>query len=147
LKLLATFLIGCVGIGIALQAAMNARMGRALEAPTFGALINFVVGGTLLSLITFSGLLGRGRIEGLAEAPWWAWLGGLFGATYITTTVIAVPRIGTALVFAAVIAGQLIGALLIDSFGWLGVPRQPLSFSRALGVILLVSGVLLIQRG
>ena len=41
--------------------------------------------------------------------------------------------------------GQLGAALALDTFGWLGLPRLPLSPTRILGALLLLAGVLLIQ--
>ena len=59
---------------------------------------------------------------------------------------IAVPRVGAAVTFAAVIAGQLIGALILDGLGWLDVAQVPLYPWRLLGAILLLVGVILIQQ-
>ena len=67
------------------------------------------------------------------------------GAFYVTFVVLAVPRIGTALVVGASVLGQLGQALALDTFGWLGVPRLPLSPTRIAGAVLLLAGVLLMQ--
>lgn len=139
-------LVLAVGIGLAVQAAMNARMGAALASPIGGALVNFIVGLILLAVLLGSGLFGRLRIAGLGDAPWWAYLGGGIGAIFVTISVIAVPRVGAAVTFAAVIAGQLIGALLLDSLGWLEVTQVPLNPWRFLGAVLLLAGVVLIQQ-
>lgn len=66
-------LILAVGIGLAVQAAMNAKMGAALASPIGGALVNFVVGLVLLVAFLASGVFGRIRVAGLGEAPWWAY--------------------------------------------------------------------------
>ena len=68
------------------------------------------------------------------------------GALFVTTTVMAVPRVGTVATFGAIICGQFIGAVLIDTYGWLGVNPIPLSPTRILGVGLLVAGVFLVQQ-
>ncbi len=139
-------LIALAGVGLALQAAMNARMGLALGSPVASALISFIVGSALLAAALASGALGRARLAGLAEVPWWAYIGGALGAAFVTMAVLAVPRVGAAVTFAAVIAGQLIGAMCIDTFGWLGVTQMPLSPWRIAGIFLLLAGVCLIQR-
>lgn len=146
-RLLFLLAIAGAGVGLSVQAAANARMGSLLTVPTAGALVNFLVGTVALAAVTFSGVFGRAEVAEAASAPWWAWIGGLLGATYISLTVIAVPRVGAALTFAAVIAGQLVGSVLLDSTGWLGVPKMPVSATRILGVLLLFAGVLLVQRG
>ncbi len=139
-------LILAVGIGLAVQAAMNAKMGAALASPVGGALVNFLVGLALLVAVLASGMLGRVRFAGLSEAPWWAYLGGAIGAAFVTISVVAVPRVGAAVTFAAVIAGQLVGALILDSLGWLEVTQVPLNPWRLLGAVLLLVGVVLIQQ-
>lgn len=139
-------LILAIGAGLALQAAMNAKMGAALASPVGGALVNFIVGLVLLMAFLASGLFGRLRLTGLGEAPWWAYFGGAIGAAFVTISVVALPRVGAAVTFAAVIAGQLIGALILDSLGWLEVTQVPLNPWRLLGAVLLLAGVVLIQQ-
>lgn len=134
------------GMGLATQAAVNARLREAVGSPALSALISFLVGSTALALLTLSGVLGRGKLSALGPVPPWAWLGGLFGATYVCAAVVTVPRIGTALVIAGGVFGQLVAALALDSFGWLGVPRIPINPWRIVGAALLLAGVVLIQR-
>ncbi|MGZ8995634.1 MAG: DMT family transporter [Rhodospirillales bacterium] len=68
------------------------------------------------------------------------------GAAFVTISVIAVPRVGAAVTFDGVIAGQLIGALILDGLGWLEVAQVPLNPWRLLGAVLLLVGVVLIQQ-
>lgn len=138
--------IALAGVGLAVQAAANAHMGAVVQAPTWSALINFAVGGLTLTLLAASGIFGRGTLTTIGEAPWWAWIGGIFGAAWVLIAVIAVPRVGAALTVAAVIFGQLVGTLLLDTFGWLGVPRIPLNSWRVAGATLLFVGVLMMQH-
>ncbi len=60
--------------------------------------------------------------------------------------VVSVPRIGTALVIAGAVFGQMVAALALDSFGWFGVPRIALNPWRIVGAVLLLVGVALMQR-
>ena len=80
--------------------------------------------------------------------PGWAWLGGVLGAFYVVSTIIAGPRLGAAALLALVVLGQLATSLLVDHFGWLGFPQHPLTPLRLFGALLLFGGVLLIvHRG
>jgi transporter family-2 protein len=135
------------GIGQPLQAAMNARLRESAGSPAFAASLSFVVGGLALAILTLSGVLGRGTLSGLAQAPWWAWLGSLSGAFSVITALVAVRRVSTAGVIVAAILGQCAASLAIDHFGCLGVPRIPIDARRVIGAILLFAGVLLIQHG
>ena len=76
----------------------------------------------------------------------WAWLGGLLGAFYVAVATVVGPRIGAAALLALTVLGQLMASLLVDQFGWLGFPLQPLSATRIAGAVLLLGGVGLIVR-
>jgi transporter family-2 protein len=87
----------------------------------------------------------RPRLAGLADMPWWGWLGALCGATYVTTVFTAIPVIGTAAAVGLTVAGQQIASLFVDRYGWFRLPRRPVSGTRFAGVALLLAGVALIQ--
>lgn len=146
MQILLVLLLVLAGAGLTLQAAVNTRLREAVGSPALSALISFLVGAIPLALAASVGLLGRGRLTGLTGSPWWIWVGGLFGAFYVTLSVLGVPRVGAAVVIACVVAGQLAAALALDSFGWLGVPRAPFNGWRVLGVALVFAGVLLVQH-
>ena len=146
MQILLVLLLILAGSGLTLQAAVNARLREAVGSPVLSALISFLVGAVPLALAASAGLLGRGRLTGLGDSPWWMWMGGLFGAFYVTLSVVGVPRVGTAVVIACAVGGQLTAALILDSFGWLGVPRAPINLWRVLGVALVFAGVLLVQK-
>ncbi|MDQ3732092.1 MAG: DMT family transporter, partial [Pseudomonadota bacterium] len=96
--------------------------------------------------LTTSGVLGRGTLSNASAAPLWAWIGGILGAAWVLIAVVAVPKVGAALTIAAVVFGQLLGSLLLDTFGWLGAPRIPLNSWRVAGAALLFIGVLMMQH-
>ncbi len=82
----------------------------------------------------------------MASLPWWAWVGGLIGAVMVTSAATAVPRIGVAAWVSAVIAGQLIAAVLYDQFGAFGQAVRPATPLRLAGVGFLIVGVYLVRR-
>lgn len=133
------------GAGLTAQAAINARLREAVGSPVLGAFVSFVVGGLVLGLLSWAGAFGRGHLTAAAAQPWWIWIGGLLGAFYVTLAIVGVPKVGAGAVVAAAVFGQLLAGLAMDSLGWLGVPRVPLSPARVLGAVLLLAGVLLIQ--
>jgi transporter family-2 protein len=59
---------------------------------------------------------------------------------------IGIPKLGAAAVFSLVIAGQMVGALALDSTGAFAIAQIPLSPARVLGTILLLAGVILMQK-
>ena len=133
------------GAGVAAQAVINARLRFVLGAPVWAATAQFVVG--LILLVLFAALSRQALPAGvdIARAPWWMWTGGFFGATFILMAVIAMPALGTALMLASSIVGQLAAALVIDHYGLFGATVISLSPARVIGVVLLAVGVILIR--
>ncbi len=140
-------LLGVIaGAGVAAQAVINARLRLILGAPLWAAATQFIVGLTLILVVAVATRQPAPVTAGLARAPWWIWLGGLFGATCIVISIVLTPRLGTALMLASVIVGQLSAALLIDHYGWFGASVIRMSPMRVLGAALLVLGVILLRR-
>jgi len=42
------------------------------------------------------------------------------------------------------LAGQVIGGLIVSHFGWLGSPVQPVTIMKVVGVLIMVGGVTLV---
>jgi bacterial/archaeal transporter family-2 protein len=89
----------------------------------------------------------RASVSGLTRVPWWGWLGGLCGATYVTSVFLLIPEIGVAPTIALTVGGQQIASVFVDRHGLLRLPRRPVTRARLLGVAALLAGVALIQVG
>ena len=134
------------GFGLALQVGMNAQLRKVLQSANAAALISFLVGTfalVLMWIVTRPPMPGR---EALAGVPAWAWFGGLFGAFYVAISTIVATELGAASLLALALLGQLAMALVVDHFGWLGLPVNPISWTRLAGVGLLLPGVWLVTR-
>ena len=77
--------------------------------------------------------------------PWWGWVGGAIGALFITVSIVLTPRLGTAVTLATMTVGQLLAALVLDHYGWLGAPVIRLSLPRVLGAACLLAGIALMR--
>lgn len=134
------------GALIAAQAPVNARLRLTLASPLGSALVSFLIGSLALLLAVVAVNEGRAVVGGLGGGPWWAYVGGVFGAVFVVATLMAAPRIGVTATFVAVIAGQVAAAALIDRFGWLGQQAIPLRPERVIALILLVASLVLLLR-
>ncbi len=142
------FAVAAVIVGgafTALQGPTNARLAGAVASPVNAALISFAVGTLVLAALA-AVLRTPPDMAATSALPFWAWLGGAYGAVFVVAAAFAVPRLGVASTITLMIAGQLALSLVLDHFGWLGVPRQPLSLTRVAGVALVLAGVLLVRR-
>jgi len=144
--LLPMLLVFVAGAMIALQAPTNAMLARAGGSPVLAALLSFVVGTIgLLAVWLASG--NRPRTSAFAGLPWYAWVGGLYGALFVAVAAYAAPRIGLATLITIGIAGQIVMAMWLDQIGALGLPRDPASLTRLAGALLVVVGVVLVRVG
>jgi transporter family-2 protein len=57
------------------------------------------------------------------------------------------PKVGVGPLLTAAIGGQLIGAIILDHYGLLGLARQPVSVEKIGGVLLVLVGAWLVRRG
>jgi len=143
--LLPMLLVLFAGGMIALQAPTNAMLGRAGGSPVLAALISFAVG-TVGLFLAWLASGNRPSPSAFAGLPAYAWAGGLYGAIYVAVAAYAAPRIGIAALITIGIAGQIAIALMLDHFGALGLPREPLNLGRIVGAVLVIAGVVLVRR-
>ena len=133
---------GCL---VGMQAPINSRLGKAVgsvQAATF----SFLVGTAVLLLVAVFVRGGLGTLGHVGRAPWWALVGGLLGAVYVTVALVAVRTLGASGLTAVVITGQLVISVVIDRFGLLGIAKQHVGAPRIIGLLLLAAGVVLVVR-
>ena len=133
------------GIAGAMQIAVQGRLGDrvgSLEALAMAAIIGGVLAFALLLVV-------RRSLSGLEEAvagPKWQLLGGVFGVIIVFGITYSAARIGVLATTAFLVAGQFALAALIDRLGWFGVERIGFSWTRVVGIALLVAGAALTLR-
>lgn len=134
------------GVVLPVQTALNNKMALSVGSPILGALVSFIIG--TLSIFTYAVVSGESlsSLTNSKNAPTVAWLGGLLGAFFVTSTIILLPRLGVAVTVSLIIAGQLIAAIVMDHYGLLGVPVKEISLFRIVGILLIVGGVILVRK-
>jgi bacterial/archaeal transporter family-2 protein len=143
-KGLAVLLTAVAGGLIALQAPINAGLGKATGSLP-AALVSFVVGTVALAAVVV--LSGKaGDLGSTFDVRWYYLLGGLLGVIYVLNALIAVSVIGAGGVAAATVTAQLTASLAIDRLGWFGLEEVALTPERLLGVVLLLVGTVLVVR-
>jgi transporter family-2 protein len=128
------------------QAGTNNKMAAVVGSPILAAFISFLVG--TVALFAFAILSGENMssVFSAKAAPPTAWIGGILGAFFVAAAVTLVPRLGVAMTFSLIIAGQMAVTLVIDHFGLFGVPVKEISIVRLAGILLITAGVILIRR-
>jgi transporter family-2 protein len=147
--------LGWIGLGLGagavlpIQGAINAQLRADLDKPLATAAFSFSVATVAMAIALLIALtIARApqpRLEGLGGLPWWGWVGGLCGATYVTSVFVLIPEIGVAATIALTVAGQQLASVLVDRYGLLRLPARRISVGRLAGIAILLAGVVLIQ--
>lgn len=136
------------GLAGAVQAAVMGELGERagiFPALAFSGIVAVVLGLALL-LIAKQSVRGIGDV---ARQPLWLLSGGALSVLIILAITVASPRIGLAATIGIIIAFNLGVAALIDRFGWFGFDQIAITWTRALGLVLLGAGAALslFERG
>lgn len=133
------------GAMLPIQFGINAQLAAWTGSPVRAALVSFIVGTLALLAATLAFSRHWPGADRLGSAPWWVWLGGLFGATYVLGSIVAAPRLGAVALVAVILAGQAIASVLVDHFGWVGFDEHPITPGRVAGIALLAAGVVFVR--
>ena len=136
------------GVGVAMQSRVNGELGLALDNGSLAALVSFGSGLVMLLLALMVWKPGRVGLSQVRSAlsqrtlPWWAILGGLAGGFFVLSQGLVGGIIGVALFSVAVVTGQTLGSVVIDSRGLFGAPKMPLTPPRIIGSVFVLLGVI-----
>jgi bacterial/archaeal transporter family-2 protein len=143
-RFLALWLALIGGMLLPIQIGINATLRKFLEHPMQATAVSFAVGGVAALLASVILRAPLPSLDKLSATSVWMWLGGALGAFYVFTTIFTGPRIGAALSVPLAITGQVIIALVLDHYGWLGFPQSSLSPLKLAGAAMVVGGVAVI---
>ena len=134
------------GAALAVQVGLNNGLRERMGHPVQAALISFATG--TLALLAFALAIRPPwpRASSLAGSPWWIWMGGVVGVTYIMAAVTFSNRLGAAGWLGVVVTGQILTSVLLDHFGLVGFPVHPAGPWRLVGVGLLLAGAAIVLR-
>lgn len=135
------------GFVLPLQIAFNNKLTSFSGNAITSALISFSVG--TMALIIYSvcdpTAFHKSFLQ-IGQSPPYAWLGGLVGAFYIISTIVASPKLGIAVFLGLVICGQMVMSLLLDHYGLFGMAVKPFNWMKGIGLMLVLAGILLIKK-
>lgn len=132
------------GALISVQAGSNTALKKAFGDPIAAAVVNYALGLAGIFVYAMATRTGLPPAFQIAQTPWWAWLGGLFGLVYGLAVVFLGDRLGAATLMGLVVAGQLVCSVVLDHFGLLGFDPRPATLWRIAGCALMLAGMTLI---
>ena len=134
-----------IGMGSATQTAVNGRLGAVIESPVHAGLISLAIGVAVLFVLSLV-LPGRARVfRPIPLGPWWKWLGGVLGAFFVVGGALFAPILGTGLMVIAALSGTITAGQLLESRGWIGATKRPLTIRRVSGLLGIFLGVALVR--
>jgi transporter family-2 protein len=134
-----TFLIGIV---LTVHLAMNGKVGAVLDNPRVGNALFWSVGAFAALLIGLSGWQ-AGALKPLHDVNPVLLGAGVLGASLVFGIAFLIPRIGATKLTLIMLAGQILGGLVLSHFGWLGSPKDPVSLRTIVGALVMFVGVIL----
>lgn len=145
LSVFSYLLVVGAGVSVALQQVLNANLRTAIGSPWWAGFVSYFVGMLAMLAVALAAPGPRLADSFTGSTSWLTWSGGLFGALFIGTAILMVPRLGAATVLALIVVGQMVGSLAFDHFGLFGLVQQPVSVARLAGAASLILGVVLIR--
>ena len=115
IPLLAVIAAVGVGVGVSFQHSFNGHVNIHAKSPVTAAVMNFIVGSTLLYIVLGGGIAtGHLSFSPLPSSPWYLYLGGLFGLLFIITAARVIKVLGSLRFAMGSVTGQLVGSLILD---------------------------------
>lgn len=105
-----------IGVFVSMQGALNGMVRQESKDFWFTAWVNYTWGLAIIAVVALFATGGRlPSFASLSGAPWWAYIGGWLGIWFVVIGAVAVKPLGSLLLMLLVIAGQLLGAVVLDS--------------------------------
>ncbi|MCB1405663.1 MAG: DMT family transporter [Rhodobacteraceae bacterium] len=140
--LLSLCVVATAGAAVAVQGMVNAALGRAVDSALAASALSFGVGFVALIAVTLA--LGDGAaFARLPSVRPGLLAGGLLGAFFVWSIAWGVPTLGVVSAFAALILGQMLGALVLDAVGAFGMTVHDITWKRLAAVAMVAGGVVL----
>ncbi|MCI1189735.1 DMT family transporter [Hymenobacter sp. DH14] len=146
MKYFALLVLVLAGAALTTQSAVNSQLRGGLHSVMWAVLASYLVGTLAAALVLASTRAPLPTLAAVQGVKWYQWTGGALGMVYIAAITFSLQRVGAASLFALVVTGQLLTALLFDQLGLLGLVRSPLTLSRFAGALFLVAGAYLLNR-
>ncbi|MDF7815497.1 MULTISPECIES: DMT family transporter [Hymenobacter] len=146
MKYLPLLVLVLAGAALTTQSAVNSQLRSGLHSVMWAVLASYVVGSITAALVLLAMQSPLPTLADVSGVKWYEWTGGALGMVYIAAIVFSLPRVGAASLFALVVTGQLLTAVLYDHFGLMSLPRHSFSLSKLAGVLLLAAGAYLLHR-
>lgn len=130
------------GLFISLQSVFDTRVSDKIGIWETTTLVHAI---GLICAFLMTVAFGKGQIERYTEVNKLYLLGGVFGVIIIFSIMKGISLLGPTLSISIILITQLAMATIIDSFGLFGIPQIAFSFTKLLGVFIMVMGIIVFK--
>jgi len=134
-----------LGVVLAVHLAMNGKVGSILQNARVANAVFWCIGALGAVAIGLSGWR-SGALGPLKQVHPALLTAGVLGACLVFAIAWLIPKVGAGSVMITLLAGQVIGGLIMSHYGWLGSPVQPITVAKVVGVVVMIGGVVLATR-
>lgn len=135
------------GAVFAVQPSMNSLLSIGLYSSVHAAFISFFTATIVLILIAVIIPSNRIHIPQIfsLDRPWWSWLGGIIGGTFVTGFAFFASKTGIGILLVTSICGLLANSLAIDKFGWFGMQKKRIRPIQYIGLLCVIGGIMILR--
>ncbi|PFG03446.1 DMT family transporter [Bacillus sp. es.034] len=130
------------GLCITMQGIFNARMSDAIGGWHTTSMVHLVA--FAISMTIYMNVR-DGKGKSFKEVPFLYLIGGTFGVIVVFSELTAIHTIGPAAAIAILLVAQIGTAFLIESKGWFGEKKIPVTTRQVVGLTMMLAGVILFQ--
>ncbi|MGR9049561.1 EamA-like transporter family protein [Halobacillus litoralis] len=130
------------GLCITMQGIFNARMSDSIGGWHTTSMVHLVAF-TISILVYFYVRDGKGK--SFKRVPSLYLIGGTFGVVVVFAELTAIKMIGPASAIAILLVAQIGTAFVIESKGWFGENKVPVTKRQGIGIAMMLVGVILFQ--
>ena len=134
-----------LGVILTVHLAMNCKVGAVIGNPRVGNALFWCIGAVMALVIGATGWQ-SGALAGLRQVNPLLLTAGAMGASLVFGIAWIIPQIGAQYMTVMLLTGQILSAMVLSNFGWLGSPVQPVSLTNMVGALLLIGGAFLATR-
>lgn len=134
-----------IGMLLPIQGGVNNLLAKGLNNPVPASFFSFLGGTIILGLIMISQRYSFPELSIIKSFPIHYWIGGLLGATFVTSLIFIAPITGIVTFLSISLAGQFFMGLIVDHFGLFKIAQSDLNPGKILGILVIFLGTYIIQ--
>jgi transporter family-2 protein len=134
------------GITWVIHITIVGRLGRDFDSPEVASGVTVAIQLAILLLAGAAiGAPGRARrrLAAGGHVRWWQVLAGTNGGLFLIVAAYATPKLGVVVVTVAIVAGQVVGGLVVDRIGLGPLGAQPVTIARLVAMAVALVAVVL----